>query len=230
MRGLTRRFHAALACAILAAGCGTAGKRATPGENAPVQREGVLVCDGHSTRLLTPRVQPQADGLHLVVRNESGGELDFEYSVIEADGGDGGGGGDALRVGTTREVLPFAAASFTVTCGGGGTERIEVVDRAGESKSAKLDCSTRAPTIDVRAAGPVRSDPVTVARRELRARGMLSAGDVLERAVSPGPEFPIVRVVRAGRVVAAVRLNEADGGKAWLVSSIERCPGFAARR
>jgi hypothetical protein len=65
-------------------------------------------------------------------------------------------------------------------------------------------------------------DPVKAARAQLGKR--IHSDDVVERADTVGGK-PIVRVVRAGELVAIVHLMTADRG--WLVDQVEMCPDFA---
>ena len=62
-------------------------------------------------------------------------------------------------------------------------------------------------------------DPVKAARAQLGKQ--VRSDDVVERADTDG----IVRVVRAGELVAIVHLMTADRG--WLVDQVEMCPDFA---
>lgn len=65
-------------------------------------------------------------------------------------------------------------------------------------------------------------DPVKAARAQLGKQ--IRSGDVVERADTAEGK-PIVRVVRAGELVAIVHLMTADRG--WLVDQVEMCPDFA---
>ena len=65
-------------------------------------------------------------------------------------------------------------------------------------------------------------DPVKAARAQLGKR--LRPDDKVERADTAAGK-PIVRVVRAGELVAIVHLTRGDAG--WLVDQVEMCPEFA---
>jgi hypothetical protein len=67
-------------------------------------------------------------------------------------------------------------------------------------------------------------DPVAFARHYFRGKG-LRQSDLVEQAVSIAEEFPVVRVVRGGRVVAKVVFDDVRPN--YLSGTVEMCADFA---
>jgi hypothetical protein len=118
-------------------------------------------------------------------------------------------------------VVPFAAESVSIGCAPEALDRVElrVVDPGDDLKGADPECSDRR-SADFTGVG---REPVVVARRYLRSRG-LRPGDVVEPAVSIAGEFPVVRVVRAGRVVAKLIFDASEARR--MGGTVEMCADF----
>jgi hypothetical protein len=63
-------------------------------------------CDGDSTEILTPTVQARADGVHVVIHNESDEPLSIAW----------GGGGDGADPGRSTLVLPIEPGDAEFRC------------------------------------------------------------------------------------------------------------------
>jgi hypothetical protein len=211
------------AAAVVAAACGSESatqEAATVTADPPAVAE--LACNG-GPNLLTPVVRGRADGVHIRVRNETTHEAWLDYEVTQ---GATGGGGSIAPPGTSQHVIPFAAEEISLGCSPEALDRVElrVVDPGDELRSAELDCTDyrRDPPLPPKALK--RGNPVAVARLFLRGRG-LRPTDVVERAVSIAGEFPKVRVVRKGRVVAAVWFDDPEARH--RIGTVEMCADFA---
>lgn len=183
---------------------------------------GDLVCNG-GPQLLTPVVRGRADGVHIRVRNETTHEIWLDYELTR---GGTGGGGSVAPPGTSAHVIPFAADEISLGCSPEALDRValRVVDPRDELKSADLQCTEYRRDPPVPPKTLKGGDRVSVARRFLRAHG-LRPTDKVERAVSIAAEVPKVRVVRNGRVVAAVWF---DGPPARHgIGTVEMCADFA---
>ena len=169
--------------------------------------------------MLTPVVRARRDGIHLVVDNRTDREQELDYDV---DGGDGGGGGEAVRRGRSTVVVAFAARRISVSCGTALLDRHVTIRVHGRQRSPDTQCPHGSATIFVHVVPRGRETPVATARRYLRATRSLRRGDVVERAVSQ-PDFPIVRVVRGRRVVAALGFEPDPATGRIELTSVEAC-------
>lgn len=223
------RIALLLAAALLALPACGAGETAEPGAEtggpppAALPDVGRVVCTADGTTVETPRVRPQADGVHLEVVNESGGERLLEVSTA---GGEAAGA--PAPEGTQVQVVDFAPGSVTVACedpatGEGEGAPLEVVDEDGIWIATTLDCTIGfASAIDyVQGAKGETSDPIEAARAHLEDYD-LRPGDVLERAGYPEAETQRVRLVREGETLAVVDLFD-DGAGRWLVGGVNGC-------
>lgn len=183
-----------------------------------------LVCGQDGPKLLTPVVRGQADGVHVRVRNENDYPVEFDFEVTR---GDTGGGGAEAPPGTSVQVVPFAAEEVSIGCVPEALDRVElrVVDPEDELKAADPDCKElRSADFATRLNDGIPRGPVALARSYLRGKGLRQT-DLVERAVSIAGEFPVVRVVRAGRVVAKVTFD--NTGPNYMSGTVEKCADFA---
>jgi hypothetical protein len=189
-----------------------------------------VVCDANGTRVLTPEVRAQTDGVHIRVDNRT--DADRRIFLTYANGAGGGAsappgvtdlpnayGGTALRIppGPTliRCVDPADPAGDVKNVG------LEVVDPDGVWTPTSFDCPevvTGSPLYTSDAKGQA-GDPVELARQHFQ--GLLPT-DVVELAGYADEGDPIVRVVRDGATIATIEYFQAqDGG--WLEDSVSRC-------
>jgi hypothetical protein len=183
-----------------------------------------LVCGEDGPELLTPVVRGHADGVHVRVRNENAYPVEFDFEVTR---GDTGGGGTEAPPGTSVQVVPFAAEEVSIGCVSEALDRVElrVVDPKDELKAADPDCKElRSADFATRLNDRTPRGPVALARRYLRGKG-LHRTDLVERAVSIAGEFPVVRVVRGGRVVAKVTFDTTEPN--YMSGTVEMCADFA---
>lgn len=217
------RESLAVAALVLVAGCGGEQEPAQPGAST-ADPPGIaeLRCSSGPT-LLTPVVRGRSDGVHVRVLNETPRPVELDYELTR---GGTGGGGSTAPPGTSEHVIPFAADEISLGCSGEALAQVvlRVVDPDDELKSAELECDAyrRNPPMPPKTLRG--GDPVAVARRFLRGRG-LRRTDVVERAVPIAGEFATVRVVRNGRVVAALWFDAPDARHG--IGTVEMCADFA---
>jgi hypothetical protein len=179
-------------------------------------------CDASATKLLTPVVAAQADGVHIRVDNSSAEDLDLEFKGL---------GGTGVSPGTSRVVWSLRPGTVGLRClrptvdpdTVGGYVPLRVEDPQHLWVSPDLDCSGGSQVGSGAAFPPgmtgEKGDPVDIARRT--ATGLL-ASDVAEYAGYPKADERQVRVVRDGAIVAVFRFMP-DGQGGWLEDSFEAC-------
>lgn len=186
-----------------------------------------IECEVNGAQVLTPVVRPQRDGVHLIVRNDSGMELGF--SALDADGG---GRGSSAPAGSATYIWPLAPGTLFVKCTDDQVDPSEVPgaelaveDDSGIWISTRLHPGCRtASTLSsdyVAGAEGERGSAVEVARKAFEKQG-LKAGDVVERAGYPTSDETVVRVTRGGEVIATMSLLD-DGAGGWLPSETTAC-------
>ena len=174
-------------------------------------------CDGNTTTILTPTVQAQRDGVHVLVHNVSGGRLLIEW---------GNGGGGAPRR-DSRHVLPVppGAARFRCTTDlaaeADGWASFTVLEAPGWIP-ADLDCPSQGTGIIDYVAGAVGvDDPLADAIRYAHATGSADDIEVVPAGYVTAAERSFV-VFEDG--VQTMRLTySSDGQGGWLLSSPTTC-------
>jgi hypothetical protein len=209
---------------LLAAGCGgeeASDLRNESDTNPPAVAE--LVCGDDGPELSTPVVRAQKDGVHIRVRNETDHGVELDYEITR---GATGGGGSVAPPGSSEHLIPFGAKEISVGCYAEALDRVDllVVDPGGELKSAELQCAAYEPNPPVPPKSLKGGERVDVVRRFLSGRG-LRPTDVVEQALPIADEFETVRVVRNGRVVAAVWFDDPDAVHG--IGTVETCTDFA---
>jgi hypothetical protein len=221
----------ALLVAALVAGCGQGATEPAPtapqAEAAPLPDVAQIECEVNGAKVLTPRVRPQADGLHLEVRNDTGRELGFSAEDSET-----GGQGASAPIGSVGYIWSLPPGALSVKCTNDEADssevqgaELEVVDEDGLWVSTSLgdsctEASVSTADYGVGAEGK-KDDPVGIARELFEKQG-LEPGDVVERAGYPDGEETIVRVTRSGNVVATMSFLS-DGAGGWLQENTTRC-------
>jgi hypothetical protein len=221
----------ALLGTALAAGCGQGASQPAPtapaAEAVPLPDVAKIECEVNGAQIVTERVRPQRDGLHLEIRNHTGTELAFSVEDSAT-----GGQGASAPPGSVEYVWPLAPGKLFVKCTDDQADPsevegtpLEVVDEEGIWVSTSLgDSCTEASmsTADygVGAKGE-KGDPVDIARRLFEKKG-LEPGDVVEPAGYPEGDETIVRVVRSGDVVATMSFLSDDAG-GWLSENTNVC-------
>lgn len=220
---------AALAAGLLMSACG--GDDETPPAEETLPDAARVVCDGETTRVETPEIRPQRDGVHIEIENTTDTEL--VYSVT---GRDGRGHGDGAAPGDTAVVSDVPPGQVEIACHRGATdpERVasatfRVTDEDGIWVSDVLDCQSGkavAGTAFVLEGEGGMGPPVEIVERQFEDH--LRAGDVIEDAGYPEyreDEEAVVSVMRDADVVAVVHfLSDGEGG--WLRDSYEACREF----
>jgi hypothetical protein len=217
--------------AALAAGCGRGATEPAPtaprAEAATLPAVAEIECEVNGAQVVTARVRPQPDGLHLEVRNDTGTELGFS-----AEDSKTGGQGASAPTGSANYVWPLPPGRLVVKCTNGEADpsevegaALEVVDERGVWVSTSLaerctEASTSTADYAVGAQGE-KGDPVDIARELFKKQG-LEAGDVVEPAGYPDGDDTIVRVTRSGDVIATMSLLS-DGAGGWLPENTTLC-------
>jgi hypothetical protein len=98
------RRAVAFALLVLAAACADPTETTTTTGNAPGKLE--IRCDGETTEVLTPTVQAQRDGVHVLIHNSAAERL----SVTTETRGDGASPGD------TTLIFPIAPGPARIRC------------------------------------------------------------------------------------------------------------------
>lgn len=218
----------------LICGCGGRGTGSDDTPRSEALSEVHLRCDGEHTHLEAQEVRASADGVHVLIRNSAGAPLVLNYSV---DDGMGGGGDTTVPPGTSEQLVPFVARTVGFKClreeeddeildFALDFETVTVVGPPGVAKTAELECGAtgRAEAPRPSAGSITGDDPVRAVTSYLRGGGLLGAGDRIEPAVSPGPEFPIVRWVHGGRVIGAFWFSlNMEGKHTYSLDAVELC-------
>jgi hypothetical protein len=222
------RCAAILTGIILLPACGeparTSGTAASTAE---------VACEDGATRVVTPVVRAQVDGVHVDVDNRTGAEV-YVYRRIDSDVGNLG----AAAPGTTRAVSLDGPGSWEVICTRPNrypTEDddwvpLEVVDPDGLWISDRVDCERPTATHpdyreDFEGGTPegAPGDPVDLAREDVGGGGGdLHPNDVFERAGYPESRPVFVRMVRDDRIVAVATYAE-DGRGGWIFRGVTYC-------
>ena len=195
-----------------------ASQGASP-DDAPAELR--VTCDGTATHIAVPRVRTRVDGIHVRFANASGQMLPF--GVDDATGL--AMFGDSVPVEGGAFVYAIGTGVYRLGCGGPAVA-FAVVDPDGIYTSTDLGCgngSGTTGTVDYAETARGRQGSVVdVARLELRG---LRPGDLVEPAGYPAAAGErLVRVVRAGRVVAILAYAD-DGHGGWLIGTTRTCPG-----
>jgi hypothetical protein len=188
-----------------------------PKEEAPPPTKSTeALDDGVLTRVLTPKVEAQPDGMHLQIDNRVGKYAAYSISIARATPLESYESGDSIRKGITNQVIEAPPGIAEIQCY--PSENYDFTVRkyayfqvvAGESgyKSTELECKPGAEITGSAAAdigGYTGSHPVAQAREHFSER--LKEGDLVEEAGYPQDPSPPVRVVRHGKVVAAIHYD-----------------------
>jgi hypothetical protein len=212
-------FVAALAA--LAAGCGAGDQDVRPaGTASPVVR---VTCAEAGTRVATPVVEAQRDGVHLELRNETDGEA---HVTIER--GSSGGSGAGGPPGVSSHVLTIGPGIWTATC----YESVDTV-RGATFEVADTGLWVSTDVDDCESPSSTHGDPparVADDESELpeQARSMLEAsvgfepGYEIEPAGYPDERGRIFRARVDGKTVATASFYPDDSG-GWVTGSVTYC-------
>jgi hypothetical protein len=184
---------------------------------------GEVRCDGDNTRLLTPEVRTQADGVHVRVWNASGHPVELRFEV---ELGIGGGGGQEVPAGASTVLVPFAADTVGFAClderpNASAFATARVGDPKKVAREPQVDCEGDAEHETLR--GTPTDNVVGAARRQLRAQKLLRRGDQVVSAVAIAGEFPVALLIRRNRSVAMVSFGPADAGAGFVATDLDFC-------
>jgi hypothetical protein len=211
---------AALVGAFLA-GCGQDDDGRRPGAQADVLR---VACGEFGTRVLTPVVQAQPDGLYLSVTNETDREA---HMTVERS--PGGSSGAAAPPGASVHVLAVGPGELLVTCYAGAEEpsgkSVELVDTGIWVSTDLTDCEIAEATHGdpPRRVATDRSDLADLARATLRSFVGLEPGSVIEPADYPERVEAVYRARHDGRTIATMSFYP-DGSGGWVEGEARSCP------
>jgi hypothetical protein len=184
-------------------------------------------CDADGTKVLTPTVRTQPNGVHIRVDNRSGVAVGLEIDRF---------GADNARSGISELVFQVPPGHRDLRCLGrvhvgedrSGFEPLTVVDP--DRLWVSTDCvplpgggAATANKDYLPGTTGDQGDPVDIFRHRYAAR--LRSGDVVERAGYAQAPRPWVRVVRDGRTIATSTYSS-DGHGGWLEDTTTTCGDF----
>jgi len=202
-----------LACAIalvVLAGCAEETPRSQLREGQPVAAPFVeIVCteDG-GTRLWTPVVEVQSDGVHLDIDNRAGDQASIDGFPLD------------VGEGQQEEVVRTPPGKMKVACNPlsqrGGNKKpvkydLELVDPEGHWVSTELECKTDN-IVGTTFYAPMsigNRDPAEAVKEMVKG---LKPDDVVEPAGYLQADVPAVRIVRDSKVVGVIGFAETDDG------------------
>jgi hypothetical protein len=204
---------------LVLAGCGAEPSSPEPREGRPVAAPFVeIVCteDG-DTRLWTPVVEVQPDGVHLDIENRAGEPTSFFGFALD------------VSEGRHEEVVNEPPGKMRVACYPYSQHEsdakpvrydLELVDPQGHWISTELECESDMVESTIRdfieLDEGLSQGPLQLVEENVKG---LEAEDVVEVAGYPEAEVPTVRVVRAGRVIATFGFIQADDGGLGIETS-----------
>jgi len=211
---------ALVAFAVLSA----CAREAPQGDGGDVPMVARVVCAEGGTRVETPSVRAQSDGVHVVIDNQLGFDTGFStrYEI--------GAEGSNAPQGESEHVLRAPPGALEIGCYTdpdaieSDLQTLSIVDPSGIYRSTKLDCDSIVEGVGDSPEGATgeRGDPVDLARTRFDQVTDLGDDDVVEIAGYPKDELRTVRLIRNGRVVATITYYE-DGQGGWLEDTFSRC-------
>jgi hypothetical protein len=177
--------------------------------------------DGVLTRVLTPKVEAQPDGVHLQIDNRVGKDPGYDISVAQATPLESyESSGSLIRKGINNDVTGAPPGIAEIQCftwpryyDNEKYAYFEIVVGDSGYKSPELECRLGASPTGTSGAdigGHTGSNPVAKARADFSEQ--LKEGDVVEEAGYPQAPSPPVRVVRDGQVVAKIDYSASSYG------------------
>lgn len=187
----------------------------------PLPTVAQVTCSDAGTQVAASVVQPQPDGVHIVVDNSTGEILGLQIKDF---------GGDNAPTGSSEIVRPIPPGVYGLACTDAQSsapptyQPFEVQDPAGIWVSTDLGCSSAS---GVAAAGAsssgtsgVQGTPVDVVINTIPG---LQPTDLVEAAgYTSATDEASVRVVRGGEVVAVYHMFS-DGQGGWTIDSAQAC-------
>jgi hypothetical protein len=185
----------------------------------PIPATAQMTCDGHTTEVSTPAVQPQPDGVHIAVENTSGQDLGLEVQDV---------GDENAPLGTHDTIWQIGPGNYEVRCtsplpnaDAGPFQPLVVQDPDHLWISTDLDCDSVTGTASAVVPGAVGGKGTPAGILESHLTGVQSDDTIAAAGYSNGSE-PMIRIVRDGKVIALYHfMSDEQGG--WLVDSSQQC-------
>jgi hypothetical protein len=227
------RLKLRLVIVATAAVIGTSACEETPELEAQAPRVAQISCDGGGAKALTPRVQPQQDGIHIRVENKS----DARQFYIRTASDEGQNHGGRLRKGETEDIrttmppgeiwIGCVESSGDILYSDPSEEfaAVTVVDPDGLWITPNLDCEEedggRFVDGEVTGVAAAPEDVGAVIRSEVPG---VEPDDELVKPGYPGTQWhgELRHVIRNGEAVASVNVHQQRSR--WEVS-VRRCQG-----
>ena len=226
-------FALALAVTLGLSACG-AGQEAGPAAStessepeAALPDVARVVCQEGATRIETPSVKPQEDGVHLEIVNETRKDLGLDIGESRKEPAMG----TNAPIGTSTEILEFPSGSIWLMCRARGAAgpwaQLQIIDQDGywlEGTGSPMACRIRAlGVIDYVAEARGYPTPIQAVRQQHDSS--IHPGDVLEQLGYPREATPNFALIRDGVTIAEFEVWSDDAG-GWLVDSTSSCPPF----
>lgn len=183
-----------------------------------------VTCGDQGTRVLTPVVEAQPDGLHLSVTNETVSEVH-----VTVERAPSGGAGAEAPPGTSEHVLTVGPGDWVATCyvaaAGPNGKAFELVDTGIWVSTDLTDCEVAeaAHGDPPRRVAIDRNDLAGLVRPTLESFVDLEHGAVIEPAGYPEQAEAIFRARSDGRTIATMSFYRDDAG-GWVEGEARSCP------
>jgi hypothetical protein len=220
-----RMLLAIAGVALAVAGCGEAQSSppatGTSSPATPLPEVAVVACTANGTKLLTPAVQPQPDGIHVELRQDGGAPATLSLN-------EGGGWKPGEPIVLT--VPPGAVHMGCMTDADWNTDNpthdgwvtLQVDDPAHlwvDDRTPSTSCSGSAIDYGMNARGRPLGELPDDARKAFHSD---DPGDVVELAGYPHQQPVEYRLVHDGTVVGVARyFDDQHGG--WLLDGVTEC-------
>jgi hypothetical protein len=216
----------------VAAVIGISACEEAPERDAPAPFAAQIRCEEEGARALTPRVQPQDDGIHISIDNQSGARQFYIRAADDEGWNQGGRLGDS---GVSKVKTTMPPGQIWIGCFERASDipynesapefaEVRVVDREGLWIAPDLDCSEEegGRFLDGEAEGAAPEDVDALIRSEVPG---IEADDAFVKPGYPGTEWhgELRHVVRDGETIAAVNVYQQLSR--WEVS-VRRCQGI----
>jgi hypothetical protein len=181
----------------------------------PLDALAIVTCSPTGTTVTRPDVRALDDGVHLLVRHLDGSAATVEIDADTSTGARAEG----------YSVVSLAPGGHEIDCGETGAPSpvgLIVLDPLGTYRSPVLSCPAGSGgTVGSADGEPVAGDEAVA---WLRTHLTFAQGDVLGPAGYPAEAGPLIRVIRAGAVVATFRVLR--NGEDLFIVATEGCQGM----
>lgn len=204
----------------LAWGWSRQGTLSTSADGRSATALGVSCIDGELS-LASTTVDAQADGVHLLVDATPGASLQLGY--------EGGGSSVPVSSGIEEVIISAPPGRAELSCGAEGElpgepQSVTVRDADGHFIDPTPECAAQvAPLVSIERLP--NQDAASAAQTVLK--NLLQPGDAVEIAGYPESQDPAIRVVRDGKVVAALWFQRTENGLELSGRAARGCEDFA---